>query len=59
MTKKEAIEFFGSPAELAKAIGVKAPSIYSWGKLVPIGRQYQIEKITKGRLKASEPADRR
>ena len=58
MKTKDVIDHFGTIALLAKAIGVKAPSIYSWGVKVPALRQYQIEKKTRGRLKAETPARR-
>lgn len=53
MTTQEVIEFFGSKANVAKALGIKKPSVSGWGEVPPIGRQYQIQAITKGKLKAS------
>lgn len=52
MRTKQAIEFFGSPTALARALNIKGPSIYSWGKTVPRLRQLQLERITAGRLRA-------
>ncbi len=52
MRTTEAIKHFGSRAELAKALGIEAPSIYSWGREPPPLRQLQIERMTGGALKA-------
>lgn len=55
MTTTEAINFFGSAAALARALKIKAPSISEWGDYPPIGRQYQIQVLTKNKLKATQP----
>lgn len=52
MKTKDAISYFGSETQLAKALGIKSPSIYSWGETVPDLRQIQLEMITSGQLKA-------
>lgn len=52
MTKDEAITFYGSQDALAKAIGVKQPTVSGWGEYPPIPRQIDIEVATGGRLKA-------
>lgn len=55
MRPQEVIEYFGSQVSAAKALKVKQPSIAVWLKtgVVPELRQYQIEKLTRGKLKAS------
>ena len=55
MNTQNAIEFFGSKAKLARALDIKAPSIHNWGEQVPKQRQYELERITKGALKADWP----
>jgi hypothetical protein len=55
MKTSDAISHFKTKAALAAALGIKAPSIYDWGDEVPIGRQFQIELITDGALKATRP----
>lgn len=43
---------------VARALGIKAPSIYDWIEtgMVPEIRQYQIEMASKGALRADKPA---
>lgn len=59
MTLQDAIQFFGSKAKLAHALGVALPTVYEWEDDIPEGRQYQIELATCGALKADKPALRR
>jgi len=51
MTKTQAIKHFGSVSALAKALSVTYEAVRQWDD-VPELRQYQIERITKGELKA-------
>ena len=55
MTKQEAIDHFGSPAALARKLGVRRQSVHGWRR-IPIGRQYQIELLTDGALRADQSA---
>jgi hypothetical protein len=52
MTKKEAILHFGSAVKLAKEMGISPQAITLWGDYPPIARQYQIQVLTNGQLKA-------
>lgn len=52
MKTQDAIEHFGGIPELAAALGVTIPAIYQWKETPPGGRQLQIERVTKGKLKA-------
>lgn len=52
MTKAEAIEFFGTQAALAAALGMKQPSVAEWGIHPPEARQLQIHRVTQGKLRA-------
>lgn len=56
MKPKQVVEYFGTQEKTAKALGMAQQSIAAWVKLgkVPKLRQYQIEKVTKGKLKCSE-----
>jgi DNA-binding transcriptional regulator YdaS (Cro superfamily) len=54
MTADEVIEYFGGAYEVARAVGVKGPSVYTWRDIkggIPWDRQLQIERLTKGALK--------
>lgn len=53
MTKSQAIKHFGSITALAKTLGVTYEAVRQWAD-VPELRQYQIERITKGALKAGK-----
>ena len=55
MKPKDVIEFFGTQEKTAKALGMAQPNISKWVKSgeVPKLRQYQIEKVTKGKLKCN------
>lgn len=45
---------FGSQIEAARALGLDRRTVWAWFSRgsIPIGRQYQIEVATKGKLKA-------
>lgn len=49
----EAAAFFGSKKKLADALLINPSAVTQWGDLVPEARQYQIQVLTKGKLKAS------
>ena len=61
MKTKTAIKHFGGVTKLVDALeGITTrQAIYAWGKYPPIGRQYQIESITGGVLKAEVPKKRK
>ena len=51
MKKQEVIKHFGSVAALARALDISPSAIYMWTD-VPLARQYQIEVLTRGKLKS-------
>ena len=51
MKKEDVINFFGGICKTADALGIKHPSVSGWGAIIPKGRAYEIERITKGKLK--------
>ena len=57
MKKDAAIKHFGGASRLAEALKVKPASISQWGEEVPELRAYQIERITGGKLKVSNPPE--
>ena len=53
MKTQDVIDFFGSREKAAEKLGIKTVSAFShWGDFVPELRQYQIQVITKNKLKA-------
>lgn len=53
MTRTEAIKHFKGIPALARALGISYEAVRQWGEEVPDLRQYQLECITNGALKAS------
>ena len=56
MTTEEAVKHYGSPPRLAEALGLTPEAIYQWGEYPPILRQFQLEVLTKRKLKAEVAA---
>tara|TARA_R110001599_G_scaffold100770_8_gene258124 strand:- start:7664 stop:7837 length:174 start_codon:yes stop_codon:yes gene_type:complete len=56
MKATEAINFFGSKSKLADALGIDRSAVTLWGAKIPLGRQYQIQVLTNGKLKADPQA---
>jgi|26BtaG_2_1085354.scaffolds.fasta_scaffold67583_2 DNA-binding transcriptional regulator YdaS (Cro superfamily) len=52
MQKADVIDYFGGVSSAAKALGITSNAVSQWGESVPPLRQYQIERITRGKLKA-------
>ncbi|MGI2108437.1 Cro/CI family transcriptional regulator [Shewanella frigidimarina] len=55
MKKKIAVDHFKGKSNLAKALGISPASVSQWPDDVPELRAYQIERLTKGKLKADVP----
>ena len=55
MKKKAAVDHFKGKSNLAKALGISPSSVSQWPDDVPELRAYQIERLTKGKLKAGVP----
>lgn len=51
MKKADVINYFGGICKTADTLGIKHPSVSGWDDVIPKGRAYEIEKITKGKLK--------
>ena len=56
MKTQDAIKYFGTASRLARALGIERQAVSAWGEKIPSGRQFQIEVITKGKLKAEKVA---
>lgn len=61
MTPQEALEYFGgNQTSLARAAGVKQPSVFGWIKRgrIPSESQLVLEEVTKGLLRADDDVPR-
>lgn len=47
---QEIIEHFEGVTNLAKALKIGRQAIYLWNGIIPEGRAYQIESLTKGKF---------
>lgn len=56
MNMNEAIQHFGSKKKLAEALGIRPSAVTQWGESIPVGRQYQLQVISKNKLKADQKA---
>lgn len=52
MKTADAIQFFGSKSAVAKALRVSPAAISQWGEQVPMRRQFEIEHVSGGALRA-------
>ncbi len=53
MTFDDLIEHYGSQIGAAKALGLNRQTVHAWKKYgIPEPRQYQIEVVTSGALRA-------
>lgn len=52
MKTELAVDYFGTKAAIADALGIKRSAVSQWGETIPKGRAYQIEVLTGGKLKA-------
>lgn len=50
MKTADAIQYFGSGAVLAGALGISRAAVSQWGELVPLATAARLEKLTDGRL---------
>lgn len=58
MKTKTAIEMFGSPLALARALGITRAAIYQWRETVPPLREYQIRELLAARAAVSDESMR-
>ena len=52
MTTDEAILYFGDRKKMAEALGIWPHGTYRWGEFPPMLRQFQMERLTDGKLVA-------
>jgi len=51
MNIKDVLAYFGTQSKIAEALKISQAAVAQWGDKVPPLRQYQIERITKGKLR--------
>lgn len=57
MNTAQAVAHFGSKKKLAEALGISPSAVTLWADTIPTLRQFQIQMLTSGDLKAeAEPA---
>jgi hypothetical protein len=52
MRTTEAVSWAGGVRRLAERLGLSVQAIYAWGDYPPMLRQYELEIISGGQLKA-------
>jgi len=57
MTKDEAIKWAGTQVKLGAALGVSQGTVAGWGDYPPPLRQFQIEALSGGLLRAEPDCD--
>ena len=50
MTTQEAVQFWGGPTRLAKALGITRDAVHKWKQYPPMDKQFQIMVLSGGRL---------
>ena len=51
MKKSDVINYYGSVAAVAEKLGTSDVAIYKWLEIIPKVRAYELERLTKGKLK--------
>lgn len=51
MHRDDAIKFFGSPAAVARALGITRAAVSKWPEVIPEGSAYKLEVVTGGKLR--------
>ena len=54
MKTQDAIKYFGGVKPLADALNIWPQTVYQWGDKVPKGRAFQLQVMTKEKLKVGE-----
>lgn len=52
MRTADVLAHFKTQQAIAEALGIKQPSVADWKEFPPDRRQFQLERITNGALKA-------
>jgi len=52
MKTQEIVAVLGSKRATAKLLGISTQAVQKWGTYPPLDKQFQLEVLTKGKLKA-------
>lgn len=55
MRKKDAVSHYGTQEKVALALGIRRQAVQGWGDVVPLGRAYQLQVLSRGKLRV-DPA---
>lgn len=53
MKKSDVLDYFGGVSKAAKALGITKSAVSVWREDIPYGRAFQIQLMTRGKLKAN------
>jgi DNA-binding transcriptional regulator YdaS (Cro superfamily) len=53
MITEDAVLYFKGKSKLAKALSISPAAVSQWGAKVPKLRQFELERLTQGRLRAA------
>ena len=56
MDKQKVIKYFGSMQKTADALGISLQAVHKWPDPIPQGRAYQLQILTRGKLKVRPEA---
>lgn len=51
MYKQDVLTALGGGSAVARMLGIKPASVSMWDDIIPMARAFQIERLTKGKLK--------
>lgn len=54
LTFQDIVDHFGGIPAMAERLGILPQAIYQWDSQIPPGRAFEIQVITKGKLKADQ-----
>ena len=54
MKTQDAIDYYKGIRQLAEALETWPQTVYQWGEYPPMGRQYELQIKTDGKLKAEK-----
>ena len=56
MRTSDVLAFYGTQTAVAKALGITKSAVNQWKDLVPEGKAYRLQEMTRGKLKVDRAA---